>query len=101
MRITKDIFNLRFYNKNMSLIKNSKVILSSFEDKRYYVDGLYSFGYGHHKITKISSDNKGDLCPPEEREKRKRTPDETLALRQKNKKLGMIYYIIRKKLMYL
>ena len=82
----------------MSLTKNRKVILSSFEDKRYYVDGLHSYGYGHHKITKNSIDNKGDLSPPEEREKRKRTPDETVDLHQKKKKLGMICYIIRKNL---
>ena len=80
----------------MSLTKNSKVILSSFGDKRYYVDSLY-YGYGHHKITKKkSSDNEGDQSPPEEREKRKKIPDETADLRQKKKKLGMIYYIIRK-----
>ena len=52
MRISKDIFNLRFYNKEMSLTKNSKIILSSFEDKRYYVDSLNSYGYGHHKMKK-------------------------------------------------
>ena len=40
MRISKDIFNLKFYNKDMSLTKNSKIILSSFEDKRYYMDSL-------------------------------------------------------------
>ena len=44
MRIRKNIFNLRFYNNDMSLTKNSKIILSSFEDKRYYVDGLNSYG---------------------------------------------------------
>ena len=49
MRISKDIFNLRFYNKDMFLTKNSKIILSSFEDKRYYMDSLNSYGYGHHK----------------------------------------------------
>ena len=65
MRTSKDIFNLRFYNKDMSLTKNSKIILSSFQDKRYYVDSLHSCGYGHHKITKNSSDNKGDQSPPE------------------------------------
>ena len=76
-RISKDIFNLRFYNKDMSLTKNSKIILSSFEDKRYYVDNLHSYGYGHHKITNDSSDNKGGQSFPEEREKRKRSQDET------------------------
>ena len=40
---------------------SSKVILSSFEDKRYYIGGLNSYGYGHHNIRKISSsDFKGD-----------------------------------------
>ena len=48
MRISKDIFNLRFYNKDMSFTKNSKIILSSFEDKRYYMDSLNSYGYEHH-----------------------------------------------------
>ena len=52
MRISKDIFNLRFYNKDMSLTKNSKIILSSFEDKRYYMDSLNSYGYEHHKMKK-------------------------------------------------
>ena len=49
-RFSKDIFNLRFYNKHMSLTKNSKVILSCFEDKRYYVNNLESYGYGQPKI---------------------------------------------------
>ena len=52
MGISKDIFNLRFYNKDMSLTENSKIILSSFEDKRHYVDSLNSYGYGHHKKKK-------------------------------------------------
>ena len=52
MRISKDIFNLRFYNKDMSLTKNSKIILSSFEDKRYYMDSLNSYGYDHKKKKK-------------------------------------------------
>ena len=96
MRINKDIYNLRFYNKDMSLIKNSKIILSSFEDKRYYVDGLNSYGYGHHRINENSSDNKGSQSPPEEREKRKRIPEETVDIPQKRKKLGKIYNIARK-----
>ena len=94
MRISKYIFNLRFYNKGMSLTKISKVILSSFEDKRYYVDGLHSYEYGHHEIRKNSSDNKGDQSPPEGTEKRKRIPDETMDLHQKKKKLGVIYHIV-------
>ena len=49
MRISKDIFNLRFYNEDMTLTKNNKIILSSFEDKRYYVVSLNSYGHGHHK----------------------------------------------------
>ena len=101
MRISKNIFNLRFYNKNMSLTKNSKIILSSFEDKRYYVDGLNSYGYGHRKIKENSSDNKGSQSPPEEIEKRKRIPEETVDLPQKRKKLGKIYNIARTKSIYL
>ena len=100
VRISKDIFNLRFYNKDMSLTKDSKIILSSFKDKRYYVDSLNSYGYGHHhkkKKKKNSSNNKGAQSPPEEREKRKRIPEETVNISQKKKKLGKIYYIARKK----
>ena len=80
----------------MSLTKNSKIIQSSFEDKRYYVDGLNSYGYGHHKLNNIgSSVNKGDQSPPKEREKRKRNPDGNVHIHQKKKKIGMIYCIIR------
>ena len=61
-RFNKDIFNLRFYNKHMSLTKNSKVILSCFEDKRYYINNLESYGYGHPKTPKnnIYSSNNDD-----------------------------------------
>ena len=91
-RISQDISNLRFYNSNMSPTKNSQIILSSFEDKRYYVDGLNSYGYGHHKIINSSRVNKGDQSPPEEREKRKRNPDENsrIGLPQKKKKIGTV-----------
>ena len=83
----------------MSLTKDSKIILSSFEDKRYYIDGLTSYRYSHHKIyNNIGSIlNKGGQSPPEEREKRKRNPDENLDILQKKKKIGMIYFIMRKK----
>ena len=46
---------------------------------------------------KNSSDNKGAQSPTEEREKRKRIPEETIDLPQNKKKLGKIYYIVRKK----
>ena len=42
-----------------------------------------------------SSLNKGGQSPQEEREKRKRNPDENVEIRQKEKKIGIIYYIIR------
>ena len=96
-QISKDIFNLRFYSSNMFLTKNSKIILSSFEDKRYYVDGLNSYGYGHHKIVNSSRVDKGDQSPPEEREKRKRNPEENLPIPQKKRKVGMTYFIVYKK----
>ena len=96
-KISKGIFNLRFYNSDKSLTKNSKIILSSFEDKRYYINGLTSYGYGHHKIDNNigSSLNKGGQNPQEGREKRKRYPDENVDILQKKKKIVMIYYIIR------
>ena len=37
-----DLFNLRFYNSDMSLTKNGKIILSSYEDKRFYINNLKS-----------------------------------------------------------
>ena len=90
-RISKDIFNLRFYS-DMSVTKNSKIMLSSFEDKRYYIDGLTSYEYGHHKINNNngSSLNKGGQSPQEEEEKRKRNPDEYVDILQRKKKIGMI-----------
>ena len=54
-RFSKDIFNLRFYNKHMSLTKKSKVILSSFVDKRCDVNNLESYGYGHPIIKMLIS----------------------------------------------
>ena len=50
---------------------------------------------------KNSSDNKGGQSPAEEREKRKRIPEETVDLPQKKNKLGKIYYIVRKKNRYI
>ena len=44
-----DLFNLIFYNGDMSLTKNSKIILSSYEDKRFYINNLKSYGNGHYK----------------------------------------------------
>ena len=60
--ISKNIFNLRFYNSDISLTKNSNIILSLLEDKRYYVNSLISYGYCHHKINSNigSSVNNGD-----------------------------------------
>ena len=49
--LSKYLFNLRFHEINMCLTKTSKIILSAFEDKRYYVNSLESYGYGHYKIT--------------------------------------------------
>ena len=46
-RCSRDIYNLRFHNRDMSVTKNSKVILSNFEDKRFYINNLESYGYGH------------------------------------------------------
>ena len=43
------IHNLRFYNHDMSVIRNNKLTLSSFEDKRFYDDSTKSYGYGHPK----------------------------------------------------
>ena len=44
-----DLYNLRFYNSDISLTKNSKMMLSSYEDKRFYINNLKSYGYGHYK----------------------------------------------------
>ena len=91
---SKNIFNLRFYNKHMSLTKNSKIILSSLKDKRYYINNLESYGYGHPMITNSSTNssyNKGGQTSPEEREKRKRVESKPTDIQRKKKKLGMLY----------
>ena len=44
-----DLVNLRFYNTDISLTKNSKIILSSYEDKRFYINNVKSYGYRHYK----------------------------------------------------
>ena len=100
-RFSKDIFNLRFYNKHMSLTKNSKVILSCFEDKRYYINNLESYGYGHPKIPKnnIISTNNDDCDSCENTlegkgEKRKRQGPIPIDFQAKKKKLGM--FIVEK-----
>ena len=93
-RFSKDIFNLIFYNKHMSLTKNSKVILSSFKDKRYYVNNLESYGYGHPIIRNgniNSSNNGGEDTSSQKGEKRKRLEPEAMDLHAKKKKLGMFY----------
>ena len=94
-RFSKDIFNLRFYNKHMSLTKNSKVILSSFEDKRYYVNNLESYGYGHPIIRNgninSSNNNRGEQTSAEKGEKRKRLETEPMDLQAKKKKLSMFH----------
>ena len=46
----ESIYNLRFCNSEMSLIRTRKLILSSLEDKRYYHNNLLSVGYGHYSI---------------------------------------------------
>ena len=86
MRISKDIFNLRFYNKDMSLTNIGKIILSSFEDKRYYVDGLNSYGYGHHKI-KENSSNKGSQSPPRGEREKKKNPRRNRGYTSKEKEI--------------
>ena len=77
----------------MSLTKNSKVILSSFEDKRYYVNNLESYGYGHPIIRNgninSSNNNGGEEPSAEKGEKRKRLETEPMDLQTKKKKLGM------------
>ena len=100
-RFSKDIFNLRFYNKHMSLTKNSKVILSCFEDKRYYINNLESYGYCHPKIPKnnITSTNNDDCDSCENTlegkgEKRKRQGPIPIDFQAKKKKLGM--FIVEK-----
>ena len=79
----------------MSLTKNSKIILSSFEDKRYYVNNLESNGYGHPIIRNgninSSNNNGGGQASPEKGEKRKRLETEAMDLQLKKKKLGMFY----------
>ena len=101
-RFSKDIFNLRFYNKHMSLTKSSKVILFCFEDKRYYINNLESYGYSHPKIPKnnINSTNNDDCDSCENTlegkgEKRKRQGPIPIDFQAKKKKLGM--FIVEKK----
>ena len=85
----------------MSLTKNSKVILFSFEDKRYYINNLESYGYGHPKIPKnnINSSNNddGDACENTlegKGEKRRRQAPIPIDFQAKKKKLGM--FIVEK-----
>ena len=88
----------------MSLTKNSKVILSCFEDKRYYINNLESYGYGHPKIPKnnIDSSNNDDGDVGESTlggkgEKRKRQEPLPVDFQAKKKKLGM--FIVEKNIM--
>ena len=46
-RIPTEVSRLQFRNKEMALITQRKLALSSFEDKRYYIDAYHSVGYGH------------------------------------------------------
>ena len=64
----ENIFNLRFCNSDMSLIKMNKLVLSSIEDKRFYFNNLKSVGYGHYKIRecvekRTREDDHGDDPP--------------------------------------
>ena len=51
--------NLRFKNRNMSVVRIDKLALSPFEDKRYYVCKNESYGYGHPE-TFFNGDSDGD-----------------------------------------
>ena len=42
-----NVYQLGFSNQNMSLKVMSKKITSCYEDKRFYIDALTSYGYGH------------------------------------------------------
>ena len=89
----------------MSLTKNSKVILSCFDDKRYYINNLESYGYGHPKIPKnnidISNNDEGDACENTLKgkgEKRKRQEPIPVDFQAKKKKLGM--FIVENNYLY-
>ena len=45
--VKTDLARLQFQRQNMTLLQQTKIALSSFEDKRYYLDNLTSLGYGH------------------------------------------------------
>ena len=82
----------------MSLTKNSKVILSCFEDKRYYINNLESYGYGHPKIPKnnINSSNNDDGDAYEKnfrrkRRKKKKTRSHSYQFPSKEKEIRYVY----------
>ena len=51
-----DLARLQFTKQEMSLIKQTKIALSSFEDKRYYIDNFKSLGYGHPDCVEMGMD---------------------------------------------
>ena len=94
-RLSKYLFYSRFYKTNKSLTKTSKIMLSSFEDKRYYVNPLESCGNGHHKITNDTNINSNRSVDDECKElteggNRGRDLGENSDLPLKKKKQGMI-----------
>ena len=89
----------------MSLTKTNKIILSSFEDKQYYVNALKSYGYRHHKITNMDINNNknnnansnraDEECKKvTDRKKRERYSEEETHVPLEKKKRGKIYILI-------
>ena len=56
-KIYTDVYNLRFHQSEMCLLKTVKLAISCFEDKRYYKDALTSYGYGHPIIETLGDDD--------------------------------------------
>ena len=60
--VKTDIARFQFLKQNMTLLQQTKVALSSYEDKRFYFDNMSSVGYGHpdSRIDRdIDDDNDG------------------------------------------
>ena len=45
--VKTDVARLQFLKQHMTLLQQTKVALSSYEDKRFYFDNMSSVGYGH------------------------------------------------------
>ena len=84
----RDIFNLRFYNKHMSLVKNNKIILSSFEDKRFYINSFKSYAYGHPLAVRNRESN-NEVTKGEDRGKRKNQNKQAENTVLKKQRIGM------------